>query len=1240
MMTDKLPLRKRLRRAILYTVVVVVVTAAVLLSLARVLISDVKAYHFDIEQIASAFLDHPVKIESMDARFVGMTPTLVFNRVRLLDKTGKFELVSFKQAELGIAVLTSLRAEKLVPKKMVIEGINLAVTRQENGNIQIQDVDITRLGESASNSQVAQSNELANWLFRRSHLALRQSNVVWRDMQRGGVARHFTDVNLQLFNDEDNHTLSGKISLPPLLGSQLEFVLDIHGNIQSPVDWVGEFYLRGDAINLGEWQKQIPEQKEFAVSSGILDIKLWGDLQKGRLTRLSGDTTAYKVLVNAPFIKGTLDFRMLSGLFDYRANGQDHTLAVKRLQVIRGDNVWPVTQLSLQHRIATDSQPAEFDLFADQFRLQDISQLLLKTKLLPKSINKRLTDMQPAGTIRQLHLQTMVQNERFSAPYFLQSNFEQLAIKPSGKLPGISGVSGSIWTNAELGHLSMKSAGAVLEAPRLFRAPLELALLSGELYWQKQHHGWQFWADNINASNQDLKTLSSLQLDVPVTGDSPYLDLQVAFTDGNASRASPYYPIHIMKQPLVKWLDQSIVGGRVTHGGVIFNGRLRDYPFKQQQGQFLAEFSGEDLELAYYPGWPQLSKAEAEIMITTQGMAINVTNARLLNSQVTHANITIPRFAAAELNISGKLKGTINDVARFLVESPLASNAGKFVSRHRIEGQAMTQLQLHMPLSATMRQEAPMGLQGEVKVSNGALYLLDEKLDITGLNGVVQFTEAGQTADDIQGYILGEPAQFNIATQSVNSDFVTEITAISHLDTGRLIDSFGWVSGDRVTGMSNWQGVLRLPRGKKGTKKIPQLTLNSSLQGVMLDLPRPLGKQPDEARDLQIEIKFTEPNMSVVANYADQFCSAVLYGEDKLQAANLHFGNDCKLQPEHGALKLSGAVDEFSVGEWRDAINDLAPDTGKARTVLPIVLAMDRMSLKKLTPSEEPAKKLTSTDMPLINGEVKQLIYDDMDFGQAAITTSRLRKGIRVDNFNSQAPYLKLNATGQWTQWLGRNWSTLDIQFNSPDAGKMVEALGFSAVIEKGKLQGEATIAWPERLDRFDADKAEGNIHLNIKKGNISEVEAGAGRLLGLFSLAALPRRLALDFRDTFKSGFQFDEINGDLTFHEGNAYTDNLTTKSPVAEITVKGRTGYIQQDFDQTVTVTPKVSGTLPVAGGLIFGLEVGAAIILLDKLLGDKINKASSREYHVTGSWNDPVITEIGPQVVEQSGQDSDL
>ena len=88
-----------------------------------------------------------------------------------------------------------------------------------------------------------------------------------------------------------------------------------------------------------------------------------------------------------------------------------------------------------------------------------------------------------------------------------------------------------------------------------------------------------------------------------------------------------------------------------------------------------------------------------------------------------------------------------------------------------------------------------------------------------------------------------------------------------------------------------------------------------------------------------------------------------------------------------------------------------------------------------------------------------------------------------------------------------------------------------------------------------------------------------------------------------------------------------------------VAGRTGYVAQDFDQKISVTPEVGGTLPVAGGLLFGLEVGAAIILLDTLLGDEINKASSREYHVTGSWDEPVITQIGGQVVEQGFQDDE-
>ncbi|NNF97377.1 MAG: hypothetical protein HKM94_10665 [Halobacteria archaeon] len=478
-----------------------------------------------------------------------------------------------------------------------------------------------------------------------------------------------------------------------------------------------------------------------------------------------------------------------------------------------------------------------------------------------------------------------------------------------------------------------------------------------------------------------------------------------------------------------------------------------------------------------------------------------------------------------------------------------------------------------------------------------------------------------------------------MTTEHVDAEAVTNITATAHLDTAKLLESFGGKSADRVKGMSDWQGLLSLPRGKSSKKRTPVITFSSSLQGVTLDLPEPLNKQANDTRDLLIRMQHVDPHDGIFLNYADHFCGVVLHSEQKVQQANLHFGSDCELQPEHDVLKLTGSVDNFSIDEWRDAFTDLFPLTNEGKPAMPIVLAMDRMVLKKFLDKDEADQKLRPEDVPLLNGEVKNLIYDGTGFGHFSITTSRLRKGIRIETLQLAAPYLKLNANGQWNQWLGRDKTTFDVQFSSPDAGKMVESLGYTAVIEKGELQAKASLTWLDRLDRFDAEKVEGKLHLNIKKGNIIEVEAGAGRLLGLFSLSALPRRLALDFRDTFKSGFQFDEMNGNFDFREGNAYTGDLNTKSPVAQITVAGRTGYVDQDFDQKIIVTPKVSGTLPVAGGLLFGLEVGAVIVLFDKLLGDEINKASSREYHVTGSWDEPVITQIGGQVVEQGFQDDE-
>ena len=87
---------------------------------------------------------------------------------------------------------------------------------------------------------------------------------------------------------------------------------------------------------------------------------------------------------------------------------------------------------------------------------------------------------------------------------------------------------------------------------------------------------------------------------------------------------------------------------------------------------------------------------------------------------------------------------------------------------------------------------------------------------------------------------------------------------------------------------------------------------------------------------------------------------------------------------------------------------------------------------------------------------------------------------------------------------------------------------------------------------------------LAMKDGRLAEVEPGAGRVLGLLSIAELPRRLTLDFRDFFSKGFAFNRIGGDVRFASGQARSDNLVIDGPAAEIRIRGAADLRAQRYD----------------------------------------------------------------------------
>ncbi len=217
---------------------------------------------------------------------------------------------------------------------------------------------------------------------------------------------------------------------------------------------------------------------------------------------------------------------------------------------------------------------------------------------------------------------------------------------------------------------------------------------------------------------------------------------------------------------------------------------------------------------------------------------------------------------------------------------------------------------------------------------------------------------------------------------------------------------------------------------------------------------------------------------------------------------------------------------------------------------------------------------------------------------------------------------------GKWTVLpQSRQQTSTHFQLESRDVAATLKALGYPAMgIEaaQGTIRGQGE--WPASPfgDRFTG--AAGELHLTLQNGQLREVEPGAGRLFGLLSLSALPRRLLLDFSDVFSSGLSFDSLSGDFVIQDGNAYTGNVQLDGPVADVLLVGRTGLATRDYDQVAVVDAHISAALPVAGALAAGPQVAAVVLLLSQLLKDPLESATQTRYHITGPWDNPQVETI--------------
>ena len=211
----------------------------------------------------------------------------------------------------------------------------------------------------------------------------------------------------------------------------------------------------------------------------------------------------------------------------------------------------------------------------------------------------------------------------------------------------------------------------------------------------------------------------------------------------------------------------------------------------------------------------------------------------------------------------------------------------------------------------------------------------------------------------------------------------------------------------------------------------------------------------------------------------------------------------------------------------------------------------------------------------------------------------------------------------------GRHASALSLSLHGEDLGAGLAEVGLSGVLAEGRGTVTASLGWEGPVYTPALERTRGTLSLDVERGRIVPFEPGPARLVGLFALQALPRRLVLDFSDVTSDGLAFERIVGDASLAAGVVDVSLVQLTGPVGVVDVVGTSDIVRREYDQRVTVLPRVSAAVPIIGAIAGGASGGIGALVASgflKAMGLDLDRIGLRRYALTGSWDDPLLAPV--------------
>ncbi len=1271
----------RRAKSLLWTALsILIISAAVLVGIGKLLLPYSDRYQPRLEAWLSEEFGRPVVLDSFAGEWTAFGPRLSLRGMRLLprdrdaaedDRDRGVDLV-IESAALDIRPLNLLLPGSSLYNFRII-GADFELLRYASGEFRLSGFGMQERGSEAHGSALQE-------LVRVGEVVLQDSSLAFRD-ERVGVSLDFRDVNgrLQLQGDE----LASEISAA-LFDDRSELILgEVEGTVLVSLD-------QGQAIRGVEWQGTAREfmlaafqgrlpRLTFLPLTGWLNAELWGSWSQDEGHAISGAAD----LAEARFTTDQNDLWLnrVNTRFQWQfSSGSNWSLHLADLLYEDAGQAWTAPRVSMARDAA---KGLGLWLSTDQLPLSTPLQL---ARIVMSNYGSPWPVFLPqtaSGTVLDFDL---VLDDDWQ-PELLRGRVQRGGVSGWSRWPGLEGLDAEFDIRRNGGAVKLSGDSVRLDWPYMFRDPIEIALTECRADLGLGRPGWQLGISGCALANADLAAHG----EAVIRGNTgrPAIDVNLAVTRGDAGQLDSYWPEAALGAEVKRWLRRGLVGGRIDQGRVSIHGDLDDWPFRQGRGRFEAVAWVSDGELDYFDGWPNARDVSAVARFVGVSMEISGQAGEIGGVEGVSARVGISDFARPVLAIDYQANGEVPTLLGFLRRTPLLDQTGRELERFTFGGQADTRGSITLPFA---RLPEGLAVEGDVRLSDGTFRDPDSDTTVSDIRGNLTYSENGFRASALQAGFRGRPARLDLRSRFAGDEVfrasLTGTFAPDELLPASLVGDAIWLQG--IQGECPWRLAVSVSKAPdKGVGHV-MLDVTSDLDGVALELPAPLNKGARESWPLSLSYPLGGPEQVLQLELRNRVVvlADLAGGLEAPRSAVVRVGGSIPTLPPQGSLRVEGQADTLDLDGWIDLVSEqmrlggslggLALEWGdftareltfldRSFSSVGLQLNTDESGLDaefssadlkgsvRFTAGTDSAGSLTAEferlalgepmssgvdmdtdpgDWPALHLFVQSLRYGEIEMGETRIEAFPVANGLRFDKIDAASDRLQMQASGEWLLDEQGHRSDFDIHFAAESLGNLLQSLNIESPVQGGQTLVDCNAWWYGPPAAFELKRLNGALEFSVVDGNITSASAGGGRLLGLLSVQALPRRLALDFRDVFDSGFAFDEAAGTFQMQNGIATTDNVLLRSAAANISISGSTDLVARKYDQVLTVRPGVGNTLPVIGALAAGPGGAAAGLALQGLLQESLAEATRVQYSVTGSWEEPIFETI--QVEHQKSQ----